>query len=312
MMEHPKISIVILSYNRPESIYRNVREILEINFPKLEVIIVDNCSKIPVTEILYEFKDIRIIRLNENVGVAGRNKGILEAKSDYIVTLDDDVFGVTAESLSRIIQEFEDQPMLGAINFKVLDDVTENQINWCHHRKLDEWSDKSFQTYEISEGAVALRRSAVLRAGLYPEYFFISHEGPDLAIRMMDVGFDVIYLPDVTVRHAHAEEGRPSWRRYYYDSRNVIWLAFRNYPLGLACKRLFIDLSALLVYAVRDGFFLYWIKGILDAIKGLPKVIKDRSQISETTMKRYKELENKNPSFLYMVQKRVFQKGVNI
>lgn len=312
MMDTPKISIVVLSYNRPDSIRRNISEILEINFPGLEVIVVDNCSEVPVSEALREFDNIKIIRLDENVGVAGRNKGILEAASDYIVTLDDDVFGITREGLLKIVHEFESHPILSALNFKVIDDVTEKQINWCHHRKIDEWGDRSFQTYEISEGAVALRRSATLKSGLYPEYFFISHEGPDLAIRMMNAGYEVIYLPDVTVRHAHAVEGRPSWRRYYYDSRNVIWLAIRCYPFSLACKRLFIDLSALLVYSVRDGFFIYWLKGILDAIKGVPKVIKDRSQISNETMQRYRRLEKNNPSFFYMVRKRVSQKGVKI
>lgn len=284
-MKSPVISIVILSYNRPDSIIRNVREILDIAIKGVELIVVDNCSDVPVTEVLSGFEDVRVIRLEENVGVAGRNIGVSEANADIVITLDDDVFGLTYRNIQDIIRQFQRNNKLGGINFKVIDDKTEEQINWCHHRKIEDWSDVSFSTYEISEGAVAFRRLAFTEAGAYPDYFFISHEGPDLAIRMMNIGYDVSYVPDIVVRHAHAPEGRPSWRRYYYDSRNIIWLALRCYPPGLAFKRIFIDLSALLVYAIRDGFFKFWLQGITDAIKGARRAIKDRVVVSKSTIK---------------------------
>ena len=84
---------------------------------------------------------------------------------------------------------------VAAVNFRVVDKETGEQINWCHHRKLEEFADRRFDTYEISEGAVAFRREVVIDAGLYPEIYFISHEGPDLALRIMDLGFRVIYNP---------------------------------------------------------------------------------------------------------------------
>ncbi|PXX90730.1 hypothetical protein DIT71_09285 [Marinobacter vulgaris] len=311
-MQNPNISIVILTYNRPDSIIRNVREILDISIEEVELIVVDNCSDVPVTEILSGFDGVRIIRLEENVGVAGRNIGVSEANADIVITLDDDVFGLTDRDIRKILRLFNKRNKLGAINFKVIDDETEEQINWCHHRKIEDWCDVTFSTYEISEGAVAFKRLAFTKAGAYPDYFFISHEGPDLAIRMMNIDYDILYVPDIVVRHAHAPEGRPSWRRYYYDSRNIIWLAARCYPIQLTLKRLFIDLSALFVYAVRDGFVTYWAKGIKDGFLGTPKVYKDRVIMSKQTIKRYRALEKYNPSFMYMFRKRVFRKNVNI
>lgn len=312
MNDYPKVSVVVLSFNRPKSILRCVNELLIIDYPGVEIIVVDNCSEFPVREVLPKESAVKIIRMSENVGVAGRNAGISSATGEFIITLDDDVFGLSYEAIDLIIEKFRISPDVGAINFKVIDDVTEKHINWSHHRKVEDWCDKSFPTYEISEGAVAFRRSVLEESGLYPDYFFISHEGPDLAIRIMNVGSSVVYEPEIVVRHTHAPEGRPGWRRYYYDSRNVIWLSIRCYPFKMGFRKIFIGLGSLFIYALRDGYLKFWIMGVFDAIKNSRSVYNDRIKLSKDTLYRYRSLERMNPSFCYMVRKRISNKEISI
>lgn len=306
------VSIVILTFDRPGSICRNIQELAHELGEEIEIIVVDNFSEIPAEQILESKRNLKVIRLTQNIGVAARNVGIMRASSDIVVTLDDDVFGLKVDHLKILVRQFETNNKLGVVNFKVIDDVLEEQVNWCHHRKISEWGGKEFLTYEISEGAAAIRKEAFLRSGMYPEYFFISHEGPDLAIRVMDLGYDVIYTPDVVVRHAHASEGRPSWRRYYYDSRNLIWLSVRCYPISLIAKKVPIGLFSMLFYSIRDGYFLYWARGLRDAITKIHDVIGDRAPASKSTIKRYKEIERHHPSIFYMIKRRIFQKSIKI
>ena len=48
------VSVVIISYNRPDEIRRNISELLyELN-PEVEVVVVDNNSEIPVRSVLAE------------------------------------------------------------------------------------------------------------------------------------------------------------------------------------------------------------------------------------------------------------------
>lgn len=306
-----KVSIVVLTFCRPDELRRNISEILCLNYENLEVIVVDNASDIPASNIISDPR-VKVIRCDENGGVAGRNVGILESKGEIVVTLDDDVFGFNDDSLVRLISCFEKDSSISAINFKVIDDLDEEQINWIHHRKIEIYGDKTFDTYEISEGAVAFRREHLMKTSLYPDYFFISHEGPDLAIQIIKNDGRVIYLPDVVVRHAHAAGGRVNWRRYYYDTRNQIWLSVRHYPVSMAAKKLVVGLGALFVYSVRDHYFKYFVKAIFDALKNIGRPCRERNSLKGLAFERYKEIESNNPSVFYMIKKRFFLKGVRI
>jgi len=311
----PSVSIVILTFNRPDHILRNIAELKEATrSANVEIIVVDNCSDIPVGPLLDKEGLIvdRAIRLPDNIGVGGRNAGISAARGQVIVTLDDDVFGFSSDAIEDVLRVFKEEPDVAAVNFNVRDDSTGELMNWCHHRKPDLWADKQFDTYEISEGAVAFRAEVLEESGLYPEAFFISHEGPDLALRIMNCGYRVIYCPDITVGHAHAPEGRPGWRRYYYDTRNSLWLAARCYPPLMALRKLPISLGALLLYSVRDGFFRYWLKGVRDGISGMARMRKGRVILAADVWKRYHRIEKHHPGFWYMVKKRVLQRHVGI
>jgi GT2 family glycosyltransferase len=307
----PQVSVVVLTYSRPDEIKKNIAKLLGLSYEKLEIIVVDNASEIPVVEILPQDDRLIIIRLDENLGVGGRNKGILKASSEIVITLDDDVTGLTDEFIVEIVNQFNAAD-IAAINFKVIDEKTKEITNWCHHRKQEIYSNQSFDTYEISEGAVAFRKNSVVEAGLYSEYLFISHEGPDLAIRLMDLGCKVIYCPNIVVMHSHCQIARLSWRRYYYDTRNVIWLAVRSFPFFTAANILAIGVFSMFAYSIRDGYFRYWCKGIFDAVLKIGVVINERKVISRATLSRYKEIGTYNSNILYLIKKRLFNRGVKI
>src|SRR5690606_16897759 len=180
-----EFSIVILTYNREKYIKKYISEISKLS--DSEVILVDNNSETDYAlKISQEYENVKCIRLDKNYGAVGRNYGIQESKGKFIITLDDDVWGITQDKLNEIKMKFEEDSEVSAICFKVLDEETGRITNWSHHSDPDIFSDKTFDTYEISEGAVAFRRTIFDEVGLYPIEFFISHEGPDLAFRILN------------------------------------------------------------------------------------------------------------------------------
>jgi GT2 family glycosyltransferase len=314
-MRQFRVSVLLLTYNRPDEIKRNLRELTNNLSSDIEIVVVDNFSNYKISEVIEEYLErINLIIMDENFGVAARNIGMSNCSSDIVITLDDDVFGLTQSSIELVAEKFYKNSDISAINFKVVDDLTENQINWIHHRKLENWGNCEFETYEISEGAVAFRRSLFLDSGGYPEHFFISHEGPYLALELLNRGFEIIYFPDVIVRHAHAEGGRESWRRYYYDTRNLIWLSFHYLPISLLIKKVLVELGALFIYSLRDGYFKIWLEGIKDGILGVKIHNISRSPIGDRALRKYQAIKSKNPSLLYMIKIRIFsgQKKVKI
>lgn len=307
------VSITILTYNRAEVLNNLLISLKAISYSNLEIIIIDNHSEDNTGKIVAEkYPEYVYMRTDRNIGVGARNIGLRRAQGDIIICLDDDVFGIDDSAIINLLEKFKSDPRIGAINFKVLDSYTGELCNWIHHCKKEDYHDKFFKTYEITEGAVAFKKKALESAGFYPEYFFISHEGLDLAIRLINKGYDVVYTGDVAVRHCHSKLGRKSWYSYYYNTRNQFWVAARNLPLFYALKYLLRGQISTLVYSIRDGFFKYWMKAVKDGILGLPQALADRKVVTEEARNVIIEIDKMRPSLLYMLKERVFRKEMRL
>lgn len=307
-----KFSFIILYYNRYEYLIKIVNDIAKIERDDIEVIVVDNHSEIDAgSEVNRIFSNIKYIRLDNNFGAVARNRGIDCSNGDYIVCLDDDVLGIGGSELIEIEKSFDDSKV-AALCFKVINPDNGDVINWIHHYDKRIYSNLLFETNEISEGAVCFRNKVLHEVGLYYEKFFISHEGPDLACRILNNNYDIRYNPNIVVRHYHSNVGRMSWRRYYYDTRNTLWLCVRNFPLYYAIKKILWGIIPMLVYSLRDGFFRYWVKGIYDGVKDLPEVLIDRKVVSHTTLIKIIAIEANRPNVFNLIKGRLFQKKVKI
>lgn len=109
------ISVVIPLYNKKESVVHTLECVLKQTYQNFEVVVVDDGSTDGSAEIVEGVDDgrIRLIR-QENGGVsAARNRGIKEAKSEYIAFLDaDDEW--KPEHLETLVGLIEKYPQYGA------------------------------------------------------------------------------------------------------------------------------------------------------------------------------------------------------
>jgi glycosyltransferase involved in cell wall biosynthesis len=87
-----KVSIVIITYNRPELLKKAINSALIQTYPKIEIIVVDDNSTYDVSEFLRNYYDkITLIKNNKNIGPSGsRNIGIENCTGEFITFLDDD------------------------------------------------------------------------------------------------------------------------------------------------------------------------------------------------------------------------------
>ena len=117
------ISIVIPLYNKAKSIANTIKSILSQTFQEFEIIVVDDGSTDNSIEVVRAISDNRIRLIQkENGGVcSARNRGIIEAKYDYVAFLDaDDTWDENyLLEQSKLIQEFPLAYMWG-INFAEL------------------------------------------------------------------------------------------------------------------------------------------------------------------------------------------------
>jgi glycosyltransferase involved in cell wall biosynthesis len=93
MNDTPLISVVIPSYNRQDTISYCLDSVLAQTYRELEIIVVDDCSTDSTVSIVRNHPDprVRCVVLEKNSGAqAARNRGIHEAKGDWIAFQDSD------------------------------------------------------------------------------------------------------------------------------------------------------------------------------------------------------------------------------
>ncbi|MEZ4388849.1 MAG: glycosyltransferase [Candidatus Krumholzibacteriia bacterium] len=306
------VSVVVLTYDRRDAVLTLLDELVRLRDPAREVIVVDNGSADGTSDaIASRHPSVQLVALPANRGVGARNRGLERARGDIVVTLDDDMVEFTDANLAVLREVFTADPRLGAVNFKVTWPGTDRVRDWVHRPPAGE-ADRAFPTYEITEGAVAWRRAALDEVGLYREDFFISHEGLDLSLRLLDRGWHVRYDGRLRVGHAHAAGGRKSWRRYYYDTRNLLWIATLHLPWRDAVPYLARGLGAMLVYSIRDRFLGTWVRAVRDGLLGLGPYRRERRPISAATRRYLRECDRRRPGFWTLVLKRLRQKDFSL
>ena len=121
---HPKVSIIILSWNRKDVLRACVNSVLEIDYTNYKIIVVDNASTDrSAHELPLSFPSVKFIRNKENLGYAGgNNAGIryaVKKGTDYILLLNDDVI-VDSDFLTELVKVAESDSRIGMVGPKTL------------------------------------------------------------------------------------------------------------------------------------------------------------------------------------------------
>lgn len=299
----PLVSVVILTYKRREALVRVLDSVREQEYPHREIIVVDNNSQDGLRQFLAEkAPGVRLLELTGNFGACrGRNVGINEARGDIIITLDNDMFFDSPFELRKAVNTFEARPEIHMLAFQVCDPRTGalRLREWCHPRNWKEYGTKEFETDFFIEGACACRREVYEKAGLYYEPLFIGCEEHDLALRILDHGFRILYCPRVRVRHLMSSDTRTPGRFFYFYTRNYIWIAYKDYPLLEGARFLIPKLAMVLLFALRTGGLMPFFRGLWEGVRGLKAVRRDRTPISGTTARRLADIEKGRPGLFF-------------
>jgi glycosyltransferase involved in cell wall biosynthesis len=111
------ISVVVPLYNKQNAIVQTIQSVLNQTIKDFEVIVVDDGSKDNSLQMVQSVQDARLRVIHkENGGVSSaRNRGIKEAKGDYIALLDgDDLWESTfMEEMVKMIDDFPKAALWG-------------------------------------------------------------------------------------------------------------------------------------------------------------------------------------------------------
>lgn len=92
-MTVPRTTVMMPAYNSEATLRESVESVLAQTVPDLDLIVVDNASRLPAAELLGDIDDtrLRLVRLNRNLGTAGaRNAALRLARTRLVSQLDSD------------------------------------------------------------------------------------------------------------------------------------------------------------------------------------------------------------------------------
>jgi poly-beta-1,6 N-acetyl-D-glucosamine synthase len=128
----PLISILIPAYNEEKVIEKTIESALEIDYPKKEVIIIDDGSTDKTLLIARRFQrdNVKVLHKENSGKATALNYGINFAKGEILTILDADTIA-GKNSLKEIVKVFENSSNVGGVagNVKVRNKT--NWLTWC-------------------------------------------------------------------------------------------------------------------------------------------------------------------------------------
>ena len=247
----PIVSVIIPNFNRRSDIEFTLNELKKDSYPALEIIVVDNGSTDGSVQLIEEkFPSVLMVGLPYNIATEARNYGIMKASGEYILMLDSDSHPLPG-SIKKMVEHFEDNPLLGAAAFRV---VLPNDSN----------KDDSGGRFNVFIGCgCGFRRNILQKIGCYPQGFGFYVEEYDVSYRIMAAGYKVRYFEDLVVLHRQSQFGRDDKHIIYYLIRNNIYLYFQYHPFLEAMKELSWVLFRYYRVSLGKQTIIAFTKGIL-------------------------------------------------
>lgn len=188
-------SIIVPLYNKEPYIKRTIDSVIAQTYPYYELIVVDDGSKDSSVRVVGSFSDERIRLIHkENGGVSSaRNRGIAEAKNEWIVFLDADD-ELLPHALSVLAEMVEKYPLSCYCSGDSIWEEGHNQyrkkstkMRLCKHPFLYLWLEK----IHPAPRNVAIRKTLIQRYGSYNEKMSF-YEDWDFSVRMCQGG-SIVY-----------------------------------------------------------------------------------------------------------------------
>lgn len=225
------ISVIVTNYKTPDLLKLCLRSVkgAAVNLEH-EIIVVDSQAQEETEEFFSaDFPEAKYRPFKKNLGYARMvNKGLVEAKGDYLFILNADII-LTVGSLKKIIDYLETHKEVGLLGPQLLSFDGSAQEScfrfyWpstvLYRRtflgrtrrgrlEISRFLMKDFDKKSIKEvdwllgAALVTSRSALARVGPMDERFFLYFEDVDWCRRFWENGYKIVYFPEAKMHHYH-------------------------------------------------------------------------------------------------------------
>jgi O-antigen biosynthesis protein len=247
--EMPLVTVAVCTRDRPDDMKLCLGAIDQLDYPNLEILVIDNAPKTERTKELIDqhYPQVRYVREPRPGLDWARNRAILEANGDLIAYTDDDVV-VDPGWVKAIAQTFIENPEVMAITGLVVpyELETEAQVLFEEYGGFGRGFEQKWyqptpgQAYpwqwlgagQFGTGAnMAFRRSVFEDIGYFDPALDVgtpTNGGGDLEMyfRVLKAGHILVYEPKAIIRHRHRREYAQLKRQLSFNgSLYALWFS---------------------------------------------------------------------------------------
>jgi GT2 family glycosyltransferase len=284
------VAIAIPSLHRPDLTARCIDFIQKQTLPAddWEIIVIENEAR--PGEILPDPlpHNTRRIELPDNEGTTGSiNRAVAATESRYVLLLNNDV-ELEPDYLVQLVAALDADPKLGFVTGKLLRATQRSHLDGAGDATLLAAAGYRLGHFDSDRGqfdqpaavlagcgaAVLYRRDAFISCGGLDPDFFAYLDDLDLALRVHLLGYTGLYMPRAIGHHiGSATLGDALHPRVVeYITRNQIYLLIKDYPRPVFLRllpRIGVYQCLWMLFAVRRGGFLAYVRGLREGIRGL-------------------------------------------
>ncbi len=245
--ESPRVTVVVLSYDRPRLLEKALRSILAQTIAGIEVIVVDNrsASSPEIHRLVGAFPQVRLAANENNLGfTGGMNRGISEARGRFIYLTEDDV-ELEPECLARLVNYLEahaEVTLAGPVMWNRqagtircaggefdLGSVYRMRIVGAGSSEAPQ--ETPLSTMYLPGAAIAARTAELREIGGFRDDFFMYAEDVELCARVLKRGGRLVIVPSAKVFHHEPQPHADSPVVAYHKFKNLGALYLLHAPL---------------------------------------------------------------------------------
>ncbi len=306
------VTIGVVNYNGMAHLADTLRALEALDYPNMRILVADNASTDGSREhVLKHFPQIRVIELNQNLGLPGARNALLEAaESEYVLILDNDI-EMESDSLRKLIEVMESNPQIAAAHPEICDpnDANVHRYNGgsIHYlctliaREAPQ-TQEARPNYEIfdvvSGGTLIMRKSVAEKVGNFDADYFFNWEDGDFTSRLTLAGYLCVNVPAARVHHKGKARGKS---KVFYQIRNRWYFIAKLYSwktILLISPALIVFELSMLLFMLFKGAFVDYVRGSFAALKDFGTLMQKRRRFKTLKNKRDREWLKKGDMFV--------------
>ena len=268
------VTVAIPTYGRDHVLVDTIRHVLALVPPPAEVIVLDQ-SKEHIAEVTRTLEGwnrsaaIRWLRLSEPLIPRALNRGLIEARHDIVLFLDDDI--VPESGLVKAHVNAHEQTKASLVAGRVVQ-PWQRGINFSRDIEFHFASCRPVWIEEFMAGNFSISRQFALKIGGFDEHFVrVAYNfEAEFAYRWRNAGYGIYFEPAAKIHHLRATVG--GTRTFGEHLRSVrpnhsvgaYYYFLRTWSGKKACLSFWPDRCALsqrvITSAVRGGFRRLWLR----------------------------------------------------